>query len=627
LSVINIDVPPPYVNGTLHLGHIYQHMMLYVYYKLNDCVTRDQILSKPFYRNLNLPSNEYVMKLGVDVNGLPISLKAQESIRDTKFESDYDRSLKLEQICNEIVDTNEQSHRNWYKILGLYDLRRVKYYRTNEHSFRVLLDKFYSKLKLLNKISTKPFPQIFCPNCKTYISKMETQYIERPCNEYHIMAYDENNNSYEIMSRFPQYVIGAIGVSFNRSDERYQHLLGKTLTIRLKNKELVLPVFASQYVQRNVGTGLVMFSPWTSTLDIQLVRESKIPIEQSTLWDSNSQLRKDLLDRYNIKDPKEILQESCFKLMGPSSTKDLCHTERSSCNAPVTWICSPQVTIDITSQDKIKMKNQLKNMKIRPDYVIDTLQRIIDKYDYWCISRSKDYYSLQLIQNNESFKVDTWMLSALTLQVNSSESPINMRLQGSEIIRTWAFLSLYASVILEESSFDELFIHRLVLNAQGQKISKSKNNAPVLDLTDTKLYPLLRYYFLEKPLTKDFRFNDKELSDIGKFFIKFRNLRVKVRKDLTVVEPEYVDWDNYFRLVVSKQTESEDFLDKFVLDLKTFYEVRAQEFNFSTFNFRVKSLVYDISTNISLRQSFSYRDLSKIHYVLDLIQDYLQFYQ
>jgi len=563
-----IDYPPPYLSGTFHLGHFYEGCLLYPYLKalnfyktLNQGKRSQKLLSlEPF--GALFPNFTASVNYGLDSNGLPIALKVLKEKPALK----EDQLLKE---CKKYVNRTAQTANSFFNKIGFTKLP-ANFYITNEPFFKQKAKQVLQILKDRALLKLKRMVYRFCPKCKTFISNVETDYKVEQGTRYYFNVYDSQNRPYSIMTTKPEFLVGSAFICYNPKDDRYKHLKEQVLSFKLK-KEFKLKIYESNRVNPKVGTGLVIVCKWASLLDYEICRDLNL-LEESTIYDNNGLLKKQIKAEYEINELSDLwktdLLKNLVKKTQPTQTKTLRHTERSSCNAEIRFVTSKQLVIDLLKEKESftnfvnsKISFEDSSISTGPSTLLSICLAQIKKLDYWCISRTEPYYSFKLKKNGRAYPLDTWFLSSLTQFYGPNEDRYLVRIQGSQIIRTWLIFSFFIGYInytykngqgalskpwalkfkeAREKNTNEVLpynpgfinkalIHRLVLDPQGQKMSKSRNNGVEPD-TLMKKYPLkfLRLYFCSKPLDKDLYFNEKQLIDIIKLFKKKLNLKLKI---------------------------------------------------------------------------------------------------
>ena len=595
---ISINVPPPYCNGDLHIGHVYQYAILYPFYNFLDTQTKTLLYkqSQPLIRSLQTTSYDVHFSLGIDVNGLPITRLAKEHLKTYNSET-------LKAKCDQLVDLNVERFKSIYETLGLFKLRSSSVYTTNDQIFKDLTKKFLDTLDHLGYLRLKKMPQRFCDKCKTILANSQTELVNQKGQSYLIKMHDLSGKEYLIMTTLPEYLLGIKFVIYNPKDDRYD-LKGKKLYYRLNNKTYQVPVYESDRVYPKVGTGLVMIACWGSLIDIEVCRELEL-FNESSLFNPQGLLLESIQDEYSIKSLDEFWTipgiKDLITFTGTLETKTLRHTERSDCYQRIKFISKEELVVSPSKECLRNLLKYIETLDIRPDSAFNQLKENIKNLKDWCVSRNKDYYSLSYTYKGKTYQIDTWVVSSVSSLLYDVAKVV--RFQGTDIIRTWLVYSLFAHYIFEKIPLKHVSMHRMVVDSNNQKISKSKNTSPDLKLT-LKNLPALRLYFCQKPVDQDFKFTQKELVDTEKFLHKVHHLALKVDSLKSVKTPHVVSWLSSLSPQFLKSP-----LGSFYQGLGLFFKEDLLRFKFSRMVNSLKSTVYALSNLLTKAQEPNYESL------------------
>lgn len=626
-----LDYPPAYPNGSLHVGHLLESFVHYAYYNLSDYKTLSKkadpgtkYILDVLEKQKKYKKKDVCLNLGFDNNGLPIALEAKKTLGPDKC---TDTKLLFEE-CKSVIARNTKLMLEKYNYLGLTNLRCVNHYTTDDQKFKQYFDQFYENLKPFLSYTLRP--QLYCKNCETFLANAEVSELNTPTKTYYFSVFDAQKTEYTIMTRRPELLPGVVFFAKNPSDMRYKNLDNVYLTINgITNK---YPVLESRVVNKDVGSGLVYVSAWGGITDYKIIQDLKINIS-SSLHDLNGNLSKEPLEKFNLLAWEDVIKDTpTLRVEEESSTiKELYHTERGSCTKPVIYLPSKEVVIKLPEVQRIKLISRIDKLECDPK-VKDHLRTLAQNFKQWCISRNINYYSFEKTHLQKTFRSDTWSISCLTPLLGSQV----VRYQGSDIINTWALYTLLAEVINKTQNLKRLIVHRMVVDPYGQKFSKSKNNAPDADKL-LKKYDLkyLRYYFCEKPLDKDICFNEKELLDVSKYFCKIKNLKLKLCKDLQAfglsAEDLTITPEEHKKLIEQlisnsfKTTEGSAVSKKDILMLRKvciFYESRLPNFEFSNILFEIRSWMYDLSKQLA-KGDYTQETLKLKHTIFNVLNTIL----
>lgn len=604
LKQVVINAPPPYLNSSLHIGHLYAFSTLTPFYNLVDLKSRESKFKsfKQYFEMISFPKINLRLSLGVDINGLPLTRAAKEkSIKE---------NLSYSQACLELISTNTKNIQKIYQDLGLYNLREVTEYSTEDDKFIPFYNKFLEVLTKKGLLQEKKLPLRYCKNCGTFVSNSETELVPTTGKRYVLKVHEKSNPNLllDVMTTRPDLLMGVCGFIAHPQDTRYTHLKGKDIGFQFEGVNYYFPMLYSKLVHPKVGTGLVYLTRWGSLLDLELCRDLKIQ-GGSTIYDQNGEIIDKIKTTHNIKTLDELIprliRSSILSVIEEEiSINCLKHTERGDCKSEILFLESSEVVISLDEKTLVEFIQYINKLNIPVLSFKHQLIENVKSLKEWCISRSPDYYSFEYEFEGRTLKLDTWVISSLTHFINSTPGSEIWRIQGNDIIRTWLVYSLFANFILasEDRVISKCFVHKMVVDENYQKISKSKNNGPnarlLLDTVDTSS---LRYYFCQKPFNNDFSFNMKELNDNIKFFNKVKNLDVKITQIL-----EYSPLDlSLIKCTWNKMIENsiegvlgDTPLERIITEFTVFFQKDLLSYNFTRILNKLKTFVYSLSSNI-----------------------------
>ena len=356
-EIFSIDTPPPFVSGTLHLGHILNHSWI-------DFVAR---YNKMKGLNVYFPQ-------GYDCHGLPVEL----AVQDKYGISQHQRDEFLEK-CIEWVEQNIKNMTKQYDDFG-YSTDWNFTYRTmnDDYKFKIQwsLLYFYEKGWLYRE----KFPTHFCVNCETSVAKAEVGYHEELGKLWYIKLpiVGREGEYITIATTRPEYIEACVGVFIHPNDERYYHLSAAEVEIPMTNRTVRIEM--DRNVDMNFGTGIVYCCTYGDELDIkwkinynldeiQIFTEDGHMNENSkyqgmTILEAREQIVKDL-DEMGLVEKIEDYEH-----------RIVIHSERSSCRKPIEYLPVFQWFINVKDfTDEIIESGNIMNW-----YPEKHKQRLID----WC---------------------------------------------------------------------------------------------------------------------------------------------------------------------------------------------------------------------------------------------------
>ena len=543
----SIVMPPPNVTGKLHMGHALDAAIqdLFIRYKRMQG-----------YNTLWLP--------GTDHSALSTEAKIVAQMKEEGLKkSDIGRAKFLDRAWDwtklyggTIVSQQKMlgCSCDWSRARFTLDEGLSKAVYT---AFKRLYDKgyIYKGKRMIN----------YCTGCHTSISDAEIEYKEEATHLWHIKYQVKDSDEYLVVATTrPETMLGDTAVAVNPKDERLKHLIGKTCILPIMNKEI--PIIGDRFVEMEFGTGAVKVTPAHDMNDYQAGLDHDLPVIE--VFDENlvmNDLHPDFAGM-NIYDARTKIVERLQEIGALIKIEDYTH------NVAKCERCKSTIEPRISMQWFVSMKDLAKRAadSVRegkttfiPKRYEKTFFNWMNNIKDWCISRQiwwghqlpvyycEDCGEIVVLDKTpdkcpkcgctkftrDEDTLDTWFSSALwpfsTLGWPNENAedfktfyPTDTLVTGYDIIQAWVSRMIYSGLeYTGKKPFDNVFIHGIVRDSQGRKMSKSLGNGvDPLDVINEYSTDALRFsLILGITAGNDIRYMPEKLESSSNFANKLWN--------------------------------------------------------------------------------------------------------
>ena len=543
----SIVMPPPNVTGKLHMGHALDAAIqdLFIRYKRMQG-----------YNTLWLP--------GTDHSALSTEAKIVAQMKEEGLKkSDIGRAKFLDRAWDwtklyggTIVSQQKMlgCSCDWSRARFTLDEGLSKAVYT---AFKRLYDKgyIYKGKRMIN----------YCTGCHTSISDAEIEYKEEATHLWHIKYQVKDRDEYLVVATTrPETMLGDTAVAVNPKDERLKHLIGKTCILPIMNKEI--PIIGDRFVEMEFGTGAVKVTPAHDMNDYQAGLDHDLPVIE--VFDENlvmNDLHPDFAGM-NIYDARTKIVERLQEIGALIKIEDYTHNV-AKCDR-----CHSTIEPRISDQWFVKMSELAKpaieavkndDVKFIPKRYEKTFFNWMNNIKDWCISRQiwwghqlpvyycEDCGEIVVLDKTpdkcpkcgctkftrDEDTLDTWFSSALwpfsTLGWPNEDAedfktfyPTDTLVTGYDIIQAWVSRMIYSGLeYTGKKPFDNVFIHGIVRDSQGRKMSKSLGNGiDPLEVIDEYSTDALRFsLILGITAGNDIRYMPEKLESSSNFANKLWN--------------------------------------------------------------------------------------------------------
>lgn len=594
-----IVIPPPNVTGVLHMGHALDGT-------LQDILTRYHRMSG--YEALWLP--------GTDHAGIATQNVVEKTLREQGTNRHELGREKFIERTWEWANEHKSAILNQFKRLGAsFDRSRERF--TFDKGCSEAVKEVFIKLYEKGLIYKGAYIVNWCPRCQSAISDVETEY-ETEAGHLWEISYPLKNEAGAIViaTTRPETMFGDVAIAVNPTDFKYKDLVGKTVCVPLTGREI--PIIADEYVDKHFGTGALKITPAHDPNDFEVGKRHNLKpiwvIDEEGKMISCPEVPPDIqgLERYAARE----------KTVGMLSyNNSLLRIKDHEHNVGKCQRCHTTIEPLLSEQWFVKMEPLAKEaiaavkdgrIKFVPERWEKNYLSWMENIRDWCISRQlwwghqiPAYYhnetgEMVVAKENpdpknytqDSDVLDTWFSSGLwpmsTLGFPNTESedfkkfyPTSVLVTGFDIIFFWVARMITMGLeFTKKAPFATVYIHGLIRDEKGQKMSKSKGNTidPV-EIIDKYGCDALRFTMTSLCTYggQDIKISDERFEYGRNFANKIWNASRFVLMNLEGVDEKEIDFSN---LTIA---------DKWILDK---LNNTAKEVNENIKNYRIGEIAH-----------------------------------
>ncbi len=549
-KIYSIDVPPPYASsGHLHVGHALHYTQFEIIARIRRQLGFN-VYFAPCFDDNGLPIEKYVEeKLGIDKSKTNRAEFRKLCLKESE---------KVEKIYTERV----------FKKLGhSYDWNLL--YTTISTEAQKVAQTSFLKLVKKGDCYRSEEPVIWCPYHETALAQAEVEDFDREVELSYIDFDLVGGGKINIATTRPEFLPACVAIFINPKDKKNKNLIGKEVIVPLFNHKV--KVITDESVDPEFGTGTMMVCTFGDNADIEKWKKYKLDLRNIVNKDGTLNQKADQYQGMKLKEAKEAIIKDLMKLGRIKKQKPLQQTVGSCwrCSTPVEYIIAKQWFIRTLKYKKELIKRG-KEIKWYPDFMRKRFENWTEnlKWD-WVISRQRFYgvpipvwycencdkiifpdekelpldpiekkrkcpkCKKEAVPDTDVF--DTWMTSSNTPEIASrwlekpelykKISPMSLRPQSHDIIRTWAFYTILKSHLLfKRIPWQNIMIGTYILDSKGKGMHKSKGNVVWADkLIEKYDVDAFRYWVGGASLGSDLPFDEKELVAGKRFLTKLWN--------------------------------------------------------------------------------------------------------
>lgn len=528
-----IVIPPPNITGMLTMGHILNNTIQDVYIRYKRMLG---------FNALWVP--------GTDHASIATETKVVNFLKEQGIEKETIGREEFLKHCHIWKEKYGGIITKQLRKLGVScDWSRERF-TMDDHYYKKVIEAF---VKLYNEgLIYRGYRMVnWCPASKSAISDEEVIYKTVQGNLWYFKYPVKDSSEFIVVATTrPETMLGDTAVAVNPNDERYQHLIGKTVLLPIADREI--PIIGDEYVDKEFGTGAVKITPAHDVNDYEI--GNRHLLEMINIFNPDATTNKNVPSHIQSKDRYEVrkLVVAEFEKLGlldkiEDYTNNVGYSERGG--VPIEPYLSEQWFLKMEEFSKLALKVVREDqIRFHPNHWVKTYEHWLENIRDWCISRQlwwghripvwyhketgEIYCNENPPENIENWQqdedvLDTWASSWLWAQdVFTSEEeqlyyyPTDLLVTAPDIIFFWVARMIMAGMkFMNEIPFKDVYFTSIIRDVQGRKMSKSLGNSPdPLSVIDEYGSDALRFTInYIAPLGQDVLFST-EKTEIGRNF-------------------------------------------------------------------------------------------------------------
>ena len=579
-----IDTPPPYPTGNLHIGNALGWCYM-------DFAAR-------YHR---LRGDDVLFPQGWDCHGLPTEVKVEENhdIHRTDVPRDEFRQMCIEHTEEQIDAMKQTMHTLGFSQDWEHEFRTMdpSYWGETQRSFVRMAEDDY--------VYRDEHPVNWCPRCETAIADAEVENEDREGTLYYLTFEGIDNDDVEIATTRPELLPACVGVAVDPDDDRFSDRVGDTFEVPLFGQEVEL--FADPDVDGEFGTGAVMVCTFGDKQDVDWWAEHDLDLRPVVTEDGRLDETAGEFAGLTIQEGKAEIADTLGEQghLNESEPTDQSVGTCWRCDTPIEILSKEQWFVRVDQEEILETAQDIEWI---PEHMYARLEEWTEGMDWdWVISRQRvfatpipawfcgdcghvhtateDELPVEPTEEDpavgecpecgaddwhgETDVMDTWMDSSISALFvagwpEADFDPVQLREQGHDIIRTWAFYTILRTAALEdEYPWEEALINGMVFGEDGNKMSKSRGNfvQPEAVVEEYSADAFRQAMALGGQPGSDIQYQEKEVTSASRFGTKLWNITKFATQHLDedtpdVEDPAYRDADKWILSRASRVAES-----------------------------------------------------------------------